>query len=34
MYKIEDDSTFEIVRGDSADFDIYLPILNEEGFNI
>ena len=31
MYKIDDDGTFEIVRGDSADFDIYLPILNDEG---
>lgn len=31
MYKIDDDGTFEIIRGDSAEFDIYLPILDEEG---
>ena len=31
MFIIHDDNTFEIVRGDSANFDIYLPIYNEEG---
>jgi hypothetical protein len=25
MFKINDDNSIEIVRGDSADFDIYLP---------
>ena len=31
MFIIHDDNTFEIIRGDSANFDIYLPIYNEEG---
>ena len=31
MFIIHDDNTFEIVRGDSANFDIYLPIYDEEG---
>lgn len=31
MYIIHDDNRFEIVRGDSADFDVYLPIKDEEG---
>lgn len=31
MFIIHDDNTFEIVRGDSANFDVYLPIYNEEG---
>ena len=31
MYKIDDNGAFYIVRGDSADFDIYLPILNDKG---
>ena len=31
MYIIHDDNSIEMVRGDSADFDIYLPIKNEQG---
>lgn len=31
MFIIHEDGRFEIVRGDSADFDIYLPIYNDEG---
>lgn len=31
MYKIDDSGAFYIVRGDSADFDIYLPILDDKG---
>ena len=31
MYIIKEDNSIEMVRGDSADFDIYLPIKDEEG---
>lgn len=31
MFIIHDDNRFEIVRGDSADFHIYLPIKDDEG---
>lgn len=31
MYKIHDDNRIDIIRGDSANFDIYLPIYNDEG---
>ena len=31
MYIIKEDNSIEMVRGDSADFDIYLPIRDEQG---